>query len=144
MAEIRLGSLNYIVLMGRVTHDPELKYTPKGNAVCNFGIAVNRRWKDKETGEWKDDPSSFRVQTWSKTAERCGEVMKKGSAVLIEGRLRSRSWNTQDGEKRNVVEVVATRVQILDKLVPETEVAPESAPDENVDIPKDQLDDIPF
>ena len=144
MAELRLGSLNYIALIGRVTHDPELKYTPKGNAVCNFSVAVNRRWKDKETGEWKDDPSFFRVQTWGKTAERCGEVMKKGSAVLIEGRLRSRSWNTQDGEKKNVVEIVAIRVQILDKLVPETEVAPESGADENVDIPKDQLDDIPF
>jgi single-strand DNA-binding protein len=144
MAELRLGSLNYIVLMGRVTHDPELKYTPKGTAVCNFGIAVNRRWKDKETNEWKDFPSFFRVSVFGQTAERCGELLKKGSAVLIEGSLRSRSWNTQDGEKRNIVEIVGFRVQILDKLVPEAEVAPESGADENVDIPKDQLDDIPF
>lgn len=90
------------------------------------------------------EASFFRVQTWGKSAERCGEIMKKGSAVLVEGRLHSRSWNTQDGEKRNVVEIVSTRVQILDKLTPEAEVAPESGPDENVDIPKDQLDDIPF
>jgi single-strand DNA-binding protein len=144
MAEIRLGFLNYVALIGRATHDPELKYTPKGNAVCNFGIAVNRRWKDKETGEWKDDPSFFRVTAFGLTAERCGELLKKGSAVLIEGRLRSRSWNTQDGEKRNIVEIVGFRVQILDKLTPDAEVVPESAPDENVDIPKDQLDDIPF
>jgi single-strand DNA-binding protein len=144
MAEIRLGFLNYVALIGRATHDPELKYTPKGNAVCNFGIAVNRRWKDKETNEWKDDTSFFRVSVFGQTAERCGELLKKGSAVLIEGRLRSRSWNTQDGEKRNIVEIVGFRVQILDKLTPDAEVVPESAPDENVDIPKDQLDDIPF
>jgi single-strand DNA-binding protein len=144
MAELRLGSLNYVAVMGRLTHDPELKYTPKGNAVSNFGIAVNRRWKDKETGEWKDDPSFFRIQTWGKSAERCGELLKKGSAVLIEGRLRSRSWSTPEGDKRTVVEIVSTRVQILDKLTPETEVAPESGADDSVDIPKDQLDDIPF
>ena len=144
MAEIRLGSLNYVAVMGWVTHDPELKYTPKGNAVCSFSIGVNRSWKDKDTNEWKKEASFFRVQTWGKAAERCGEIMKKGSAVLIEGRLRSRSWNTQDGEKRNVVEIVSTRVQILDKLVPEAEVAPESGTEDTVDIPKDQLDDIPF
>jgi single-strand DNA-binding protein len=105
---------------------------------------VNRSWKDKETNEWKKEASFFRVQTWGKAAERCGEIMKKGSAVLIEGRLRSRSWSTQEGDKRTVVEIVSSRVQILDKLAPEAEVAPESAPDESVDIPKDQLDDIPF
>lgn len=144
MAEIRLGSLNYVAVMGWVTHDPELKYTPKGNPVCSFSIGVNRSWKDRETNEWKKEASFFRVQTWGKSAERCGELLKKGSAVLIEGRLHSRSWNTQDGEKRNVVEIVSTRVQILDKFVAEAEGAPESVPDENVDIPKDQLDDIPF
>lgn len=145
MAELRLGSLNYIAVIGRLTHDPELKYTPKGNAVSNFGIAVNRRWKDKETGEWKDDPSFFRISAFGRTAERCGEILKKGSAVLIEGRLRSRSWSTQDGEKRNVVEIVPLRVQFLDKLAVVSETEPtEPAGEENVDIPKDQLDDIPF
>ena len=144
MAEIRLGSLNYIVLMGRVTQEPELKYTPKGSPVCNFNIAVNRRWRDKDNDEWKEETSFFRVQSWGKSAERCGEIMKKGSAVLVEGRLRSRTWNTKDGEKRNTVEIFSTRVQILDKLAPESEAVPETGTDENVDIPKDQLDDIPF
>lgn len=144
MAEIRLGSLNYVAIMGRLTHDPELKYTPKGNPVCNFSVAVNRRWQDKETGDWKEETNFFRVQAWGKSAERCGEILKKGSAVLIEGRLRSRSFNTQDGEKRNVVEIVTSRVQILDKIAPEAEVIGETIPDETIDIPKDQLDDIPF
>ena len=144
MAEIRLGSLNYVAVMGWVTHDPELKYTPKGNAVCSFSIGVNRNWKDKDTNEWKKEASFFRIQTWGKSAERCGELLKKGSAVLIEGRLRSRSWSTPEGEKRTFVEIVSTRVQILDKLAPEAEAAPESGAEENVDIPKDQLDDIPF
>ncbi|MEO0093389.1 MAG: single-stranded DNA-binding protein [candidate division WOR-3 bacterium] len=145
MAEVRLGSLNYVVVMGRATNEPELKYTPKGNAVCNFSIAVNRRWKDKETDEWKEETNFFRVAAFGKTAERCGELLKKGSAVLIEGRLRSRSWNTQDGEKRNIVEIVPIRLQILDKLAVAAEVETgEPILDETVDIPKDQLDDIPF
>jgi|UniRef100_A0A7C6A839 single-strand DNA-binding protein len=144
MAEIRLGSLNYVALMGRVTQEPELKYTPKGTPVCNFNIAVNRRWKDNTTNEWKEETSFFRVTTLGRAAERCGEVLKKGSAVLIEGRLRSRSWNTPNGEKRNIIEIVTFRVQILDKLAPEAEITPEPEIDEGVDIPKDQLDDIPF
>ncbi|MEO0114413.1 MAG: single-stranded DNA-binding protein [candidate division WOR-3 bacterium] len=144
MAEVRLGSLNYVALIGRVAQEPELKYTPKGTPVCNFNIAVNRRWRDNATNDWKEETSFFRVTTLGRAAERCGEYLKKGSAVLLEGRLRSRSWNTPDGEKRNIVEIVTFRVQILDKLVPEAEVASELEADETVDIPKDQLDDIPF
>jgi single-strand DNA-binding protein len=150
-AEIRLGSLNYVVLMGRACADPDLKYTPKGTPVLNFRIAVDRRYKDNATGEWKSDPSFFTVVYFGQFAERVGETLKKGSGVLVEGRLRSRSWESQSGEKRSAVEVNASRVQNLDKQ-PGTgaprpgEGAPEAGTPavEEVDIPPDQVDDVPF
>lgn len=145
MAELRLGTLNYVVIMGRATREVELKYTPKGNATCNLSIAVNRRYQDKETQEWKDDASFFNATVWGQQAERCAERIKKGSAVLIEGSLRSRSWTNQAGEKRSVVEIYARRVQILDKMGAEPEVA--AVPDEEVDethIVPENVDDLPF
>jgi single-strand DNA-binding protein len=150
-AEIRLGSLNYVVLMGRTCADPDLKYTPKGTPVLNFRMAVDRRYKDNATGEWKSDPSFFNIVYFGQFAERAGETMKKGSGVLVEGRLRSRSYETQSGDKRYVVEVMANRVQNLDRQ-PGTgaprpaEAAPEAAAPaaEEVDIPPDQVDDVPF
>jgi single-strand DNA-binding protein len=142
-APLRLGSLNVVVLIGRVTMDPDLRYTPKGTAVLNYRIAVNRRYKDKATDEWKDDTSYFNVNAWGAQAERLGEQMKKGSAVLVEGQLRSRSWETQAGEKRYSVEIWSNRTQVLDKFNAEAGAAPATT-EEEPDIPKDQLDDIPF
>ena len=149
MAELRLGSLNVVILLGRACADPDLKYTPKGTPVLNFRIAVSRRYKDPTSGEWKEEASFFSVTQFGPGAERMGEVMKKGSAVLVEGRLRSRSYETQAGEKRTVVEINAQRVQCLDKFA--TGAPPGSAPGaeqpgpaEEVDIPPDQVDDVPF
>jgi len=150
MADIRLGSLNTLALLGRVTMDPDLRYTPKGTAVLGFRVAVNRRYKDRTTDEWKDDTSYFTVNVWGQQAERVGETMKKGSAVLIEGELRSRSWETQSGEKRSVVEIHARRVQVLDRFgergAPEPEdAAPAPETGEAAEPPAgDALDDIPF
>lgn len=148
-AEIRLGMLNYVALLGRAVADPDLKYTPKGTPVLNFRMAVDRRYKDPTSGEWKNDPSFFSVSVWGQSAERMGEVMKKGSAVLVEGRLRSRSYETQAGEKRYVVEVMANRTQCLDKLptTPRAEGEAGAVPPpevEEVDIPPSQVDDVPF
>jgi len=150
-AEIRLGSLNYVALMGRACADPDLKYTPKGTPVLNFRMAVSRRYKDPTSGEWKEDASFFTVVYFGQYAERVGETLKKGSGVLVEGRLRSRSWESQSGEKRSTVEVNASRVQNLDKQTPSgaprpAEGAPEAAAPavEEVDIPPDQVDDVPF
>ena len=146
-AEIRLGSLNVVILLGRAVADPDLKYTPKGTPVLNFRIAVSRRYKDPASGEWKDDASFFTVSLFGQSAERLGEVMKKGSAVLVEGRLRSRSYEAASGEKRTVVEVMAYRAQCLDKTQvqprPEGE-APLPPGTEEVDIPQDSVDDVPF
>lgn len=145
MAELRLGSLNYIVLMGRSVREPELKYSPKGNPICNFSIAVNRRYQDKESQEWKDDVSFFNIVALGMLAERCSERVKKGSALLIEGRLRSRTWTNQNGMKQSRVEIIAARIQFLDKFG--TEPEPASVPEtevEETNVPPENVDDLPF
>jgi single-strand DNA-binding protein len=145
MAELRLGSLNYVVIMGRAVREPELKYTPKGTPICNFSVAVNRRYQDKTTQEWKDDASFFDLVAIGQQAERCSERLKKGSAVLVEGRLRSRSWVTQNGDKRSKVEITVGRIQFLDKMgtEPDSATVPEPEVDEH-NIPPENLDDLPF
>lgn len=144
MAEIRLGYLNSVALLGRVVQDPDLRYTPKGTAVLGFRMAVNRRYRVGE--EWRDDTSFFDVNVWAQQAERLGETMKKGSAVLVEGELRQRSYETKTGDKRSVVEIHARRVQVLDKWDSQRRGDNEES-NESGDQPdqgSDQLDDIPF
>jgi len=145
-AQLRLGSLNSVFLIGRVTADPDLRYTPKGTAVINFNIAVNRRYKDPASDEWKDMTSFFTANAWGQQAERLGETLKRGTAVLIEGELRSRSYETKTGDKRTAVEINARRVQVLDKqpYAAGAGSAPARPAEEEPDTPPDQLDDIPF
>ena len=106
------ASLNRVVLVGNLTKDPELKFIPSGQAVCNLRMAMNRKWK-AANGEWKDESTFVGVVVWGKSGEACGEYLKKGSPVLVEGRLQSRSWETEDGQKRSILEVVSERVQFL-------------------------------
>ncbi len=106
------ASLNKVFLMGNLTRDPELRYIPSGAAVANFTVAVNRSYKDSAGGR-KEEASFIRVVIWGKMAEVCGEYLSKGRAVLVEGRIRTRTWEGQDGQKRNATEVVATNVQFL-------------------------------
>lgn len=106
------ASLNKVLIMGNLTRDPELRYVPSGTAVTNFTVAVNRIYKDK-TGEKKEEASFIRVVVWGKMAENCGEYLAKGRAVLVEGRLQSRSWEGQDGQKKSTLEVIASNVQFI-------------------------------
>ena len=105
---------NTVLLTGRLTRDPELKYTASGTAMCRFGLAVNRRYKDK-TGEFKDETTFVNCVIWREAGERVGKVVKKGSPVHVEGRLRSYDFQDKDGNKRSGIEVEARRVQILEK-----------------------------
>ena len=89
-AEIRLPEQNTVLLTGRLTRDAELKYTGSGTAMCRFGMAVNRRYKDPKSGEWKDDATFVNVVVWREAAERCGKVLKKGSPVHVEGNSGNR------------------------------------------------------
>lgn len=107
-------SLNKVQLIGNLTRDPELKYTPQGAAVCNFGIATNRQWTT-ESGEKKDEADFHRLVAWNKLAEICAQLLKKGRKVYVEGRLSTRSWQAQDGTQRSITEVVVADMIILDK-----------------------------
>ena len=106
------ASLNKVLLIGNFTRDPELRYIPSGTAVSTFDIAINRVYA-LQSGEKKEETSFIRIVVWARRAEVCAEYLTKGSPVLIEGRLRSRSWETQDGQKRSTIEVVANNVQFL-------------------------------
>ncbi|MBI3013141.1 MAG: single-stranded DNA-binding protein [Elusimicrobia bacterium] len=121
---LRLHQLNDVRLVGRLTRDPELRFTTKGQAVCRLDLAINRRYKDA-SGEWKDDTSFVPVVVWRETAQRCSERLKKGSPVYVEGRLRSRAWETKEGQKRVSLEVDCRAVQFLAKM--ETEPGTEGA-----------------
>jgi single-strand DNA-binding protein len=104
---------NKVILIGNLTRDPELRYTPQGTSVCNFGIAVNRRYKQGD--EVKDEVTFINVVVFGKQADTCGQYLNKGSAVLIEGRLQERRWETEEGQKRSRHEVVAQNVRFLSK-----------------------------
>lgn len=101
---------NTITLVGNLTRDPELRFTASGVARALFGIAVNRRWQDRASGEWQEDTSFFNVVCWREMAENVSESLSRGSRVMVTGRLEQRSWETQDGENRSIIEVVADEV----------------------------------
>ena len=114
MNQLRLLQLNDVRLVGRLTRDPEVRYTPKGQAVARLDLAVNRRFKDS-TGEWREEAAFVPVTVWREAAERARERLKKGSPLYVEGRLKSTSWETKDGQKRSGLEVEAYRLQFLAK-----------------------------
>lgn len=106
------ASLNKVFLIGNLTRDPELRYIPSGTAVTNFSLAVNRSYKSR-TGEMQEDVTFVRIVVWARMAEVCAEYLSKGRPVFVEGRLQTNSWETESGEKRSTMEVVATNVQFL-------------------------------
>ncbi len=101
---------NSVFLVGNITRDPELRYTPSGQANASFGLAVNRRWQNRQTQEWEEATSFFDIVCWREMAEHASESLSRGSRVMVSGRLEQRSWETQDGDKRSKVEVVADEV----------------------------------
>jgi len=110
----RLPEQNIVIMVGRLTKDPELRRTVNGKAVCSFDIAISRRIKDTITNEWKDsDPTFVPIIVWGDQAERCGNRLKKGMPVHVEGRLQTNKWEGNDGVKRSRLEVVALRIQFL-------------------------------
>lgn len=115
MAELKMPQINRVIITGRLTRDPELRYTPNGTAVINLALASSRRFKDS-SGEWNEATTFLDTVAFGELAERCGEFLHKGSAVLIEGSLQSRSWESESGQKRSKVELRALRIQFLDKL----------------------------
>jgi single-strand DNA-binding protein len=107
-------SLNKVMIIGNLGRDPEMRYTPSGQAVTQFTVAVNRNYKDGQ-GEWQEETEWFRVVCWAQLAERTAENLRKGRKVYVEGRLQTRQWEDQSGQKRYTTEVIAQTVTALDR-----------------------------
>ncbi len=142
--------MNHIILIGRLTRDPELRYTPNGVAVATFDLAVDRP-RTNQQGERETD--FIRIVTWQKLAELCANYLKKGRQAAVEGRLQIRSYQTQDGQKRYMTEVVANTVQFLDRAPEGSSGASRGASDgfgnpgnsnDGNDLEGINLDDLPF
>ena len=99
-----------VTIVGNVTRDPEMRYTPSGVAKASFGVAVSRRWQNRNTQEWEEQTSFFNVVCWRDMAENVCESIGKGARIVVTGRLEQRSWETESGDKRSVVEIVADDV----------------------------------
>jgi single-strand DNA-binding protein len=144
-----MANINRVVLVGNLTKDPELRHTPGGTPVCSLRIAVNSRRRD-ESGQWVDKPNYFSVSVFGNQAESCAQYLSKGRPVGIDGRLDWREWQTQEGAKREAVEIVAESVQFLGgregggDLGGGNQFVPAGAAQESADFPAAADDDIPF
>jgi single-strand DNA-binding protein len=103
-------NLNSITVVGNITRDPEMRFTPSGVSKVTFGVACNRSWQNRQTNEWEEQTSFFNVVCWRELADNVGASLKKGTRVVVTGRLEQRSWETEQGEKRSVVEIVADEI----------------------------------
>lgn len=144
-----MANFNKVLLMGNLTRDPELRYTPKGTAVATIGVAVNRRWKD-ETGQQREETTFVDVDSFGRTAENIGQYFKKGRPIFIEGRLRYQTWeDKQSGQKRSKLSVTMENFQFVDSQrsgdgagdAPRSR--PAAAPDSS-ETPPPEEDDVPF
>lgn len=145
-------SWNRVELIGNLTRDPELRYTPNGAAVCTFGMATNRTYVTE--GERKEEVDFHRIVSWNKLAELCNQLLKKGNKVFISGRLQTRSWEAQDGQTRTVTEIVVEDMILLSPKPiggesiseePKPVVKEEEAKKETAPSPQEEVkDDLPF
>ncbi len=134
------NGLNKVLIIGNLGSDPEIKYTTSGSAVANLSIATSERWKDRNTGEQKEQVEWHRVVLFARLAEIAEQYLKKGSKVFIEGKLQTRDWEDAEGKKRYTTEVIAREMTMLDSRTG-SDAAPQqqdSGPEENFE------EDIPF
>jgi single-strand DNA-binding protein len=160
-------SLNKVMLIGNLTRDPNLRYTPNGTAVCSFGIATNRTWTPSEGGEKQERVEYHNIVAWSKLADICGQLLHKGDKVYVEGRLQTRDWKGEDGSERKTTEIVIDNMISLRSArggqgddnysgsdygdeapagasAPRAASKSEPAPSDQVDEVEDVADDVPF
>src|SRR3990167_4712125 len=128
-------SLNRVQLIGNLTRDPELRYTPSGTAVCSFGLATNRSWRT-DTGERHEETEFHNIVAWNRLAELCSQFLAKGRKIYVEGRVTTRKWTGQDGNQRSTTEIVISDMIILDNKRVEQET-------ERVDVAKEQMSSQP-
>ncbi len=146
MADLKMPEINYVIVAGNLTKDPIFRETTNGTPVVNFSIASNRKFKDS-TNQWQEDVCYVGVVAWNKLAESCRDRLRKGSAVLVDGELQSRSWKSDDGHNRSIVEIKARRIQFLNKRLVGSEdngIVEEDdtnvAVDESIDYTEDSFD----
>lgn len=138
-----MANYNRVILAGNLTRNPELRYIPSGQAVTNFTVAINRNYTT-QSGERREETSFIPIVVWGKQGETCNQYLTKGRAVLVEGRLQQHSWETQEGQKRSTIEVVADRVVFLGGAKPsEGEVVEEEILPQNVTL-ENKNEDVPF
>lgn len=149
-------SLNKVMLIGNLTRDPNLRYTPKGTAVCSFGVATNRSWMPTDGGEREERTEFHNIVSWAKLAEICGQLLHKGDKVYVEGRLQTREWKGDDDQSRRTTEVVIDNMILLrspsgyaggdddDSTSATDHGDEEEAPADEVEAVEDVSDDIPF
>ena len=133
-----MANLNKVMIIGNVGTDPEMRFTPNGNPVTSFRVATSRFFTSPE-GERKQETEWFTVTAWNKLAESCNQYLAKGRRAYVEGRLRSRVWEGQDGQKRTQVEIGAERVLFLDRQAAAAPVKEEGKADEEI-----EAEDLPF
>jgi len=139
MAELKMPEINYVIVAGNLTRDPVFRQTTNQTPVVNFSMASNRRYKDS-SNQWQEDVCYIGIVAWNKLAESCKERLKKGSAVLVDGELQSRSWKTDDGNNRSIVEIKARRIQFLNKRGVTTNTITDTADNDNNENGKDNLE----
>ena len=141
-------NLNKVMIIGNLTRDPETRNLPSGQSVSSFSVATNRRWKDAQTGEPKEASEFHNIVAWGKLADICNQYLKKGSKVYLEGRLQTRSWDDQNGNKKYRTEIVANNLIMLDRAgsVPGTksEAPAPTKKDEKSAEEEISVEDIPF
>ncbi|HIJ64908.1 MAG TPA: single-stranded DNA-binding protein [Candidatus Hydrogenedentes bacterium] len=141
MSDLRMPDINTVILAGRLTRDPELRYLPSGTPVCKMGLASTRYFRSQD-GERREETLFINVTVWSKTAEFCGENLRKGRAIVVEGRLKSDEWEDKtSGQKRKSIEIHGQRIQSLeweDRGTPSPKPEPRAIEEP---VPED---DIPF
>ncbi|MBN2098767.1 MAG: single-stranded DNA-binding protein [Dehalococcoidia bacterium] len=133
-----MANLNKVMIIGNVGTDPEMRFTPNGNPVTSFRVATSRFFTSPE-GERKQETEWFTVTAWNKLAESCNQFLAKGRRAYVEGRLRTRVWEGQDGQKRTQVEIVAERVLFLDRQAATAPLKEEAKADEEI-----EAEDLPF
>ena len=140
-----MASVNKVILIGNLGKDPETRYSASGDAICNFSIATTESWKDKQSGEKKEATEWHRLSYFGKLAEICGQYLKKGSQVYVEGSLRTRKWSDKDGQERYTTEI---RGDVMKMLSGKQEGGSQHEPPPAKDKPKpsfdDLYDDVPF
>lgn len=137
-----MSSFNRVILMGNLTRDPELKYIPSGTALCEFSLAVNRRWKDKD-GNSKDEVSYLDCIAWARSAEVIAEHLRKGRPILVEGELRQERWTDNGGGNRSRVRINVERFQFIGPKGGESDGPPPAA-EPAAAAPAENLDDVQF